>query len=61
MERRGGLSDVRGLRHVRLLWAERCGLATAIANATIWPGAFVWHVKGLLVRGEALASLGSLV
>jgi hypothetical protein len=41
MERRGGLSDVRGLRGVRLLWAERCGLATAVANSTIWPGAFV--------------------
>jgi len=35
MERRSGLSDVRGLRNVRLLWAERVGLLTAIANSTI--------------------------
>lgn len=61
MERSGGLSDVRGLRGVRLLWAERCGLFTAVANASIWPGAFVWQVKCLLVRGEGLASTGSLV
>lgn len=61
MERRDGLSDVRGLRRVRLLWAERCGLATSAANATVWPGAFVWHVKGLLLRGEVLLSPGTLV
>lgn len=54
MERRSGLSDVRGLRDVRLLWPERCGLVTAVANSTIWPGAFVWHVKGLLLRGAGL-------
>jgi len=61
MERRGGLSDVRGLRDVRLLWAERAGLLTAVANASLWPGAFVWHVKGLLNQSEENLSLPALV
>lgn len=51
MERSNGLSDFRLLKNIRLLPVERAGLITAVLNSTIAPGAFAWHVKGLLSRG----------
>lgn len=51
------MSDFRLLRSSQLLIVERAGLLTAVANSTIAPGAFAWHVKGLASRG-AIASDG---
>lgn len=40
MTRVNGLSDFRGLFTVRFNWLERVGVASAVINTTIAPGAF---------------------
>jgi NADH:ubiquinone oxidoreductase subunit 5 (subunit L)/multisubunit Na+/H+ antiporter MnhA subunit len=53
MRRHAGLSDFRFIGGGALCsWAEHAGLLAAVANFTVWPGAFSWHVKGLLAQGE---------
>lgn len=47
MRRHSGVSDFRLVSGQPLTWVEHAGLATAVANFTVFPGAFCWHVKGL--------------
>lgn len=47
MRRFAGVSDLRLLAGQGLAWFEHAGLAAAVANFTVLPGAFCWHVKGL--------------
>ena len=55
MQRFSGLSDFRFISFSPLLsLGEHAGLCAALANFTIFPGAFSWHVKGLFVKGYAL-------
>ena len=52
MRRHRGVSDFRNLCSLgSLAWTEHAGLLLAIANFTIWPGALVWHVKSLYIKG----------
>lgn len=52
MQRYSGASDFRFISGAPLAsWAEHAGLCVALANFTIFPGAFSWHVKGLFIRG----------
>ena len=53
MQRYSGLSDFRFIGGAPLgSWGEHAGLAVALANFTVFPGAFSWHVKGLFLRGH---------
>jgi NADH-quinone oxidoreductase subunit L len=53
MQTHHGVSDFRLLAaHPRTTWATHAGLSVAIANATIVPGAFAWHVKGLVTTAN---------
>jgi NADH:ubiquinone oxidoreductase subunit 5 (subunit L)/multisubunit Na+/H+ antiporter MnhA subunit len=48
MQTHHGLSDFRLIPvHPRTTWATHTGLAIAIANATVVPGAFAWHIKAI--------------
>jgi NADH:ubiquinone oxidoreductase subunit 5 (subunit L)/multisubunit Na+/H+ antiporter MnhA subunit len=52
MRRHAGLSDFRLIGGTSVLtWPEHAGLAVALANFTVWPGAFSWHVKSLFLLG----------
>jgi NADH-quinone oxidoreductase subunit L len=51
MRRHGGISDFRVVAGQGLTWVEHAGLAVAVANFTVFPGAFCWHVKGLFNQG----------
>lgn len=52
MQHFSGLSDFRLIRGVsRLSWLVHAGLAVSVANFTVLPGVFSWHVKGLFLRG----------
>jgi len=51
MRRFSGLSDFRYLAGQGLAWVEHAGLLAAVANFTVMPGAFCWHVKGLFGQG----------
>lgn len=55
MRRHAGVSDFRVVAGQSLTWVEHAGLATAVANFTIFPGAFCWHVKGLFGQGRLAA------
>jgi NADH:ubiquinone oxidoreductase subunit 5 (subunit L)/multisubunit Na+/H+ antiporter MnhA subunit len=53
MQTHHGLSDFRMIpMHARSSWVAHAGIALAIANATVAPGAFAWHVKGLLTTSS---------
>lgn len=57
MQRFSGLSDFRFISFSPLLsFGEHAGLCAALANFTVFPGAFSWHVKGLFIKGYALPS-----
>jgi len=63
MRRHGGVSDFRRVAAQGLTWVERAGLAISVANFTVFPGAFCWHVKGLFNVGvldtsKVLVTLG---
>ncbi len=52
MQRYAGVSDFRFIAGAPVVsWAEHAGLCVALANFTVFPGAFSWHVKGLFLRG----------
>jgi NADH:ubiquinone oxidoreductase subunit 5 (subunit L)/multisubunit Na+/H+ antiporter MnhA subunit len=52
MQRFAGLSDFRFISGSSALsWFEHAGLAIAVANFTILPGAVSWQVKGLFSLG----------
>lgn len=52
MNKNAGISDFRFIGGSNYLsWAEHAGLAVALANFTIFPGVFAWHVKGLFILG----------
>ena len=51
MRRHGGISDFRVIAGQGLTWVEQAGLFIAVANFTVYPGAFCWHVKGLFGQG----------
>lgn len=54
MHRCAGLSDFRFIgSSAPLAWVEHAGLAVAVANFTVFPGAFAWHAKSLFILGEA--------
>lgn len=56
MHRHSGVSDFRFLAgSASLSWFEHAGLAVAVSNFTVLPGAFSWHVKGLFLLGSAPA------
>lgn len=57
MRRHGGVSDFRMVGGQGLSWVEGAGLGAAVANFTVFPGAFCWHVKGLFGQGT-LAEVG---
>ena len=49
MQTHHGISDFRLLAaHPRTTWVAHAGLSVAIANATVVPGGFAWHIKGLI-------------
>jgi hypothetical protein len=52
MRRFAGLSDFRYVAGQGLAWREHAGLLFAVANFTVFPGAFCWHVKGLIGHGD---------
>lgn len=53
MHRFAGVSDFRFIGGgANLAWAEHAGLACAVANFTILPGAFAWHAKSLFILGS---------
>lgn len=57
MRRYAGLSDLRSIGGCTSLnWLEHAGLAVSILNFTIFPGAFSWHVKSLLLGGQTLSA-----
>jgi NADH:ubiquinone oxidoreductase subunit 5 (subunit L)/multisubunit Na+/H+ antiporter MnhA subunit len=48
MQTHHGLSDFRLIpAHPRTTWVTHAGLGLAIANATVVPGAFAWHLKSV--------------
>lgn len=48
MQTHHGISDFRMIAaHPRTTWVAHAGLVTAIANATVVPGAFAWHIKAV--------------
>jgi hypothetical protein len=51
MRRHSGASDFRLIAGNGLTWIEQAGLTVAVANFTVFPGAFCWHVKGLFGQG----------
>jgi NADH:ubiquinone oxidoreductase subunit 5 (subunit L)/multisubunit Na+/H+ antiporter MnhA subunit len=52
MQRFSGLSDFRFISFSPLLSVgEHAGLCAALANFTVFPGAYSWHVKGLFIKG----------
>lgn len=54
MHKSYGLSDFRFLSGtVTNSWLAHSGLAIALANFTIIPGAFSWHAKSLFIVGES--------
>lgn len=53
MQTHHGLSDFRLLpSHPRTTWVTHAGLSVAIANSTVVPGAFAWHVKALVTTSS---------
>lgn len=49
MQAHHGLSDFRLMPvHTKSSWVAHAGIFLALANATIAPGAFAWHVKALI-------------
>ena len=53
MDRFAGVSDFRFIGGVAgLSTLEHAGLLASLANFTVLPGAFSWHVKALLLRGQ---------
>lgn len=53
MNKKAGLSDFRFIGGANYLnWIEHAGLFVALANFTVFPGAFAWHVKGLFLLGQ---------
>jgi NADH:ubiquinone oxidoreductase subunit 5 (subunit L)/multisubunit Na+/H+ antiporter MnhA subunit len=55
MQRFSGLSDLRFISASPLLaFGEHAGLCVALANFSIFPGAFSWHVKGLFIKSYSL-------
>ena len=49
MQTHHGLSDFRMVpTHPRTTWVTHAGLGIGVANATVVPGAFAWHVKSLV-------------
>jgi NADH-quinone oxidoreductase subunit L len=61
MRRHGGVSDFRMVGGQGLTWVENAGLAVAVANFTVFPGAFCWHVKGLFLQGALVETSPLLV
>jgi hypothetical protein len=51
MQRFSGVSDFRFIALSPLLaLGEHAGLCVALANFSVFPGAFSWHVKGLFIK-----------
>lgn len=58
MQAHHGVSDFRFIAtHPRTTWLTHAGLGLAIANSTIAPGAFAWHIKALITTSTPLTSL----
>jgi NADH:ubiquinone oxidoreductase subunit 5 (subunit L)/multisubunit Na+/H+ antiporter MnhA subunit len=58
MQTHHGLSDFRLLAaHPRTTWVTHAGLGLAIANATIAPGAFAYHLKSITPPSGVCESL----
>jgi NADH:ubiquinone oxidoreductase subunit 5 (subunit L)/multisubunit Na+/H+ antiporter MnhA subunit len=51
MQRYSGLSDLRRIGGSPLAGFEHAGMVISVANFTIVPGGFCWHVKGLFSQG----------
>lgn len=57
MDRAGGVSDLRALGgQAAPVWFEHAGLASALANFTVAPGAFSWHAKAVWSTGHSAAA-----
>ena len=53
MDRHAGVSDFRFISGAPVVSVvEHAGIAVSIANFTIIPGAFSWHVKALFLKGQ---------
>lgn len=60
MQTHHGVSDFRLIAtHPRTTWLTHAGLGLAIANSTIAPGAFAWHVKALITTSSPWATLST--
>jgi NADH:ubiquinone oxidoreductase subunit 5 (subunit L)/multisubunit Na+/H+ antiporter MnhA subunit len=54
MQKFSGFSDFRLIAFSPLFfYGGHAGLSAALANFSVFPGAFSWHVKGLFIRGYA--------
>lgn len=57
MQAHHGVSDFRFIAtHPRTTWLSHAGLSLAIANSTIAPGAFAWHIKALMSTSSPWSS-----
>jgi hypothetical protein len=53
MDRYSGVSDFRFISGIfGLSFLEHAGILVSLANFTILPGAFSWHVKSLFMKGQ---------
>jgi hypothetical protein len=53
MDRYSGISDFRFISGIfGLSYLEHAGIFVSLANFTILPGAFSWHVKSLFMKGQ---------
>lgn len=53
MNRFNGISDFRIIGGFFVIsWLEHIGLFISLANFTIIPGVFSWHVKTLFIKGQ---------
>jgi len=60
MQTHHGVSDFRFVAtHPRTTWLTHAGLGLAIANATVAPGAFAWHVKALITTSSPWGGLSA--
>ena len=60
MQTHHGVSDFRFIAtHPRTTWLTHAGLGLAIANATVAPGAFAWHVKALITTSSPWGTLSA--
>lgn len=60
MQTHHGVSDFRFIAtHPKTTWLTHAGLGLAIANATIAPGAFAWHVKALITTSSPWTTISA--